>query len=272
MICSTIKKGVVGAGLGAMTLGLLFGTSAPSYVKTAFCRVRATAESRVPIEYKIEEARQQVAALEPAIKQNIEALVRAEIDVRDLDREIALTKANLEQEGREMAGLTDGLKNGRFQLTGGSSYTADEVKADLASRLDQYKRTKEILVVKQATVKEKQQHVAAIRKVLHEMGSQKKALEAKIEGIETRLAQIRATQATNEYTFDTTPLSKAKAAIAELDKKLEVMSRTAEYEGQYVEGGVSVPGIEPGRDICTEVEAELNGTATATSADSQPST
>lgn len=271
MICTTIKKGLVGAGLGVMTLGLLFGTSAPSYVKTAFTRVRATAESNVPIEYKIEEARQQVAALEPAIKESIEALVRAEIDVKDLDKEIALTKANLEKEGREMLTLSEGLKNGRFQLTSGSVYTAEEVKADLASRLEQYKRTKEILAVKEGTIKEKQQHVAAIRKALHEMGSQKKALEAKIEGIESRLAQIRATQATNQFTFDTTPLSKAKATIAELDRKLEIMSRTAEYEGQYVERGVTVEAVEPSRDICAEVEAELHG-GTPPAADSGPST
>jgi chromosome segregation ATPase len=271
MFCTTIKKGLVGAGLGVMTLGLLFGTSAPSYVKTAFTRVRATAENKIPIEYKIEEARQQVAALEPAIKENIEALVRAEVAVEGLNEEIALTKANLDQEGREMLSLSEGLKNGRFQLTGGTAYTAEEVKADLASRLDQYKRTKEILDVKQATLKEKQEHVLAIRKALNEMATQKKALEAKVEGIESRLAQIRATQATNEFTFDTTPLSKAKEAIAELDKKLEVMARTAEYEGQYVERGVTVQVIEPGRDICSEIEAELHGT-TAPTPDSGPST
>jgi DNA repair exonuclease SbcCD ATPase subunit len=271
MICTTIKKGLVGAGLGVLTLGLLFGTSAPSYVKTAFTRVRATAERNVPIEYKIEEARQQVAALEPAIKENIEALVRAEVSVDELNGEIALTRSNLEKEGREMLSLKEGLKEGRFKLTGGTPYTDDEVKADLAGRLDQYKRTKEILVVKESTLKEKQAQVVAIRKALNEMATQKKALEAKIEGIETRLAQIKATQATNEFTFDTTPLSKAKAAIAELDKKLEVMSRTAEYEGQYVERGVSVEVVDPARDICAEVEAELNG-ATPPPAESGPST
>jgi chromosome segregation ATPase len=271
MFCTTIKKGLVGAGLGALTLGLLFGTSAPSYVKTAFCRVRATADRNVPIEYKIEEARQQVAALEPAIKENIETLVRAEVAVEDLNQEIALTRANLDKEGREMLSLKEGLRNGQFKLTGGTAYTDDEVRADLAGRLDQYKRTKEILAVKESTLKEKQSQVVAIRKALNEMATQKKALEAKVEGIETRLAQIRATQATNSFTFDTTPLSKAKAAIAELDKKLEVMSRTAEYEGQYVERGVAVQVVDPARDICAEVEAELDGGA-APQADSGPST
>lgn len=269
-MCTMIKRGVVGAGLGAMTLALLFGTSAPSYVHTAFHRVRATAARQVPIEYKIEEARQQVAALEPAMKQTIEALVRAEVGVKDLNDEIALTKANLDRDGREMLALNEGLKAGKFQLTGGSAYSTDEVKADLASRLEQFKRTKDILLVKERTLVEKQQHVVAIRKALNEMAAQKKALEVKVEGIETRLAQIKATQATNEFTFDTTPLSKAKQAISELDKQLEIMTRTAEYEGQYVERGVAVEVVQPGRDISAEVEAELN--CEAPTAESQPST
>jgi DNA repair exonuclease SbcCD ATPase subunit len=267
-MCTMIKKALVGAGLGALTLGLLFGTSASSYVKTAFQKVRSTAERNVPIEYKIEEARQQVAALEPAMKETIEALVRAEVAVDGLVEEIALTKANLEKEGREMLALNEGLKAGRFQLTGGSAYSAEEVRSDLATRLDQFRRTKEILETKQVTLREKEGHVVAIRKALNEMGSQKKALEAKIEGIESRLAQIQATQATNDFTFDTTPLSRAKKAIAELDKQIEIMSRTAEYEGQYVERGVAIEVVEPGRDISAEVESELNGTP---STESKPS-
>jgi phage shock protein A len=263
-----IKKGLVGAGLGALTLGLLFGTSAPSYVHTAFHRVRSAAERQVPIEYKIEEARQQVAALEPAIKQNIEALVRAEVAVENLNEEIAVTRANLEKEGREMLALNEGLKAGKFKLTSSGGHSADDVKADLACRLDQFKRTKEILAVKEKTLSDKVEHVAAIRKALNEMATQKKALEVKVESIETRLAQIKATQATNEFTFDTTPLSKAKEAIAELDKQLEIMTRTAEYEGQYVERGVAVEVVEPGRDISAEIEAELNTPAV----DAQPST
>ena len=43
MVCSIVKKGLLGAALGAGTLFLVFGTSAPSYIKTAFCKVRQSA-------------------------------------------------------------------------------------------------------------------------------------------------------------------------------------------------------------------------------------
>ncbi|HEX8202929.1 MAG TPA: hypothetical protein VF590_20810, partial [Isosphaeraceae bacterium] len=129
MVCRTVKKAVVGVGLGALALGLLFGTSAPSYVKTAFCRVRQSAQSAVPIQFEIDRARQEIAALEPAIHTNIEALANAEVDVKYLETEIASTQANLDREAKEMVALNEGLKTGRFQLTSGASYSADEVKA-----------------------------------------------------------------------------------------------------------------------------------------------
>jgi phage shock protein A len=260
-MCTMIKKAALGASLGVLTLGLLFGTSATSYVRTAFHRVRSVADQNVPIEYKIDEARQQVAALEPAIREHCQALAQAVYSVERLQGEIQLTQANLEQEGREMMALKDGLQDGRFQLTSGTSYSAEEVRADLSRRLVTYRRTKEILQTQEQTLRQKQESVVALRKALNEMAGQKKELEAKVESIETRLAQIRATQATNEFTFDTTPLSQAKAAIQKLDEELEVMARTAEYEGQYVERGIPVEVVAPGRDICSEVEAELSGSA-----------
>ena len=48
MVCSMVKKGVLGAALGAGTLFLVFGTSAPSYVKTAFHKVRQNVKDSVP--------------------------------------------------------------------------------------------------------------------------------------------------------------------------------------------------------------------------------
>jgi chromosome segregation ATPase len=262
MMCKTIKKGVVGAGLGALVLGVLFGTSAPHYVRTAVHKVRSNAQDRVPIEWKIDEAKQQVAALVPAIHENIEVLARAEVEVDQLREEILVTKANLDLQGREMLALKDAMDNGRTQLTGGISYTGEEIRTDLERRLDQYRRGKEILDSKEETLKVKQGKVEAVRKVLAEMATQKKALETKIEGIESRLHQIEATQATNEYSFDTTPLSQAKATVTELEKQLEVLARQAEYEGQYVEKGVTVT-VEPDRDVLKEIEAEFERSSEA---------
>jgi chromosome segregation ATPase len=257
MVCRTVKKGLVGVGLGALALGLLFGTSAPSYVRTAFSRVRQSAQDAVPIQFEIDRARQEIAALEPAIHDNIEALANAEVDVKYLEREIVASRENLDREAKEMLALNGSLKSGRDVLaSGGGSYSAEEIKADLARRLESYRRGKQILVDKEETLKIRQQNVLAAKKTLNEMAAQKKALTTKVEGIEARLRQIEATQATNEFTFDDTALARAKQTVTELDRKLEVLARVAEQEGRYAEKGIPVP-VETTRDVSKEIEAEF---------------
>jgi len=96
-----VKKAVLGAALSAGALYLAFGTCAPSYVKTAFHRIRHNAKDAVPVQFEIDRARQEIANLEPAIKDNIEILARAEVDVEYLNREIATTEANLGTEKKQ---------------------------------------------------------------------------------------------------------------------------------------------------------------------------
>ena len=67
---------------------------------------------------------------------------------------------------------------------------------------------------------------------------------------------IEATKATNEFDFDDSALARAKQSVADLEKRLEVMDRTAEMEGRFVDSGIPV-SIEPGRDIVKEIDEEF---------------
>ena len=78
MVCSIVKKGLLGAALGAGTLFLVFGTAAPSYVKTAFHKVRQNAKDAVDPQFDIDRARDMIANLKPMVEDNIEKLARAE--------------------------------------------------------------------------------------------------------------------------------------------------------------------------------------------------
>src|SRR6185437_11718574 len=98
MGCSLIKKVLVGTALGAGALYLAFGTSAPSYVKTAFHKVRHNAKSAVPVQFET------------------------------LDREISAMKGNLKTEKTAMKTLQNSLDTGDFRLVGSTTYTAEEVK------------------------------------------------------------------------------------------------------------------------------------------------
>lgn len=257
-MCKMVKKVALGSALGLGTLALLFGTSAPSYVKTAFHKVRHTAKGSVPIQFEIERARQEVEDLEPAIHKNLEALARAEIDVEHLEGEIATTQENLQAEAKTLVALRQHLATGDLKLTGNVSYTAEEIKGELARRLDHYKEIKKILAEKEQTLKLRQQAVLAAREQLNQMRMAKVALLTKIEGIETHLKQVEAAQAANEFSFDDSALARAKQTVAELSKRVEVMARVAEQEGRFSDQGLPLP-VDPGRDILGEIDAEFGG-------------
>jgi peptidoglycan hydrolase CwlO-like protein len=251
-----VKKGIIGAALGAGALALMFGTSAPSYVKTAFHKMRHSVKHSVPIQFDIERARQEVADLEPAIHKSREAVAEADVDIEHLQREIASTRENLADEGRGIVALRNSLDSGNVLRTGGVTYTAEEVKGELARRLDHYNAVKKIVADREETLKIRQKNLVSAKEQLQNLENSKKTLAVKIDGIEARLHQIEATQAANEFNFDESALAQAKKTVADLAKRVEVQARVAEAEGRMA--GKSIPiVIEPSRDILREVDAEF---------------
>lgn len=258
MVCKMVKKGLLGAAVLAGTSFLLFGTSAPSYFRTAFVKARHAAKDAVPIQFEIDRANQQIAQLEPAILNNREELARAEVDVEHLDREVATVRANLARERSQMVALRETLE-GDVKLTGGLTYTADEIKGELARRLDHYRNVSKILADKESTLKARQLAVTAARQKLVEMAHQKRALATKVEEIQARLQAIEATQQQNEFNFDDSALARAKETVTDLEKRLEVKARVAEMEGHF--SGAAIPVLEPGRDVLKEFDEEFGPSA-----------
>jgi chromosome segregation ATPase len=267
MACSMIKKGLLGATLGAGALYLAFGTSAPSYVRTAFHKVRDNVKHSTPVPFEIDRARDQIAELEPAIHDNIENLARAQVEVENLDREIITIRTNLGTEKKVLTALRSSLESGDFKLAGNVTYTADEVKTELKNRWDHFLQVSSYLKDKEETLKARQKAVVAARMQLQQMAAAKQALATKLAGIEARLKMIQTTKESNEFNFDDSALARAKASVADLEKRLDVMARTAEMEGKYSDSGIPVI-IEPSRDVLKEMDAEFGAPEKpATSAD-----
>jgi chromosome segregation ATPase len=256
-----VKKGLLGAALGAGTLFLVFGTSAPSYIKTAFCRMRQSAKDAVPAQFEIDRARDEIAGLTPQIEKNIELLARAEVEAESVEKEIQRIQANLEVEKKTILGLSDSLKKGEFRLTGRVTDTAEEVRCELAARYDHYKNVKQLLAEKEAELKAKQKTIKAAHEQLKNMRAQKSTLLAKLASIEAQLRMIEATQTKNEFHFDDSALSRAKQTVSELEQKLKILARKAEMEGRFSDLGSTSTYVEPGRDVVKEVDAEFGPAA-----------
>lgn len=259
MMCKMAKRGLMATGLGLLTLGLLFGTSAPSYVKTAFHRVRAGAKDAVPVAFEIDRARQQLADLQPAIDQSIESLARAEEDVQELKDELVAFQGNLAHEQKEMLALRASLDTGDYRLTGSVPYTPDEIKADLAGRFDSYLRSKEILKEKEKTLKLREQAVVAARQQLINVQAERRTLQTQIEEIEARYKAIQASQTSDDFAIDdnaSASLARVKETIGNLNRRLNVQARASELKGRFSEKRVPVT-VQPTRDVVREFDSEF---------------
>jgi len=257
MMCSMVKKGLVGAALGTGALFLVFGTSAPSYVRTAFNKVRHNVQGAVPPQFEIDRARQAIEDLKPMFDQNKETLARAEIEVEHLDKEVATIQANLEREQKTIVALRDSIKTGEIRLTSHVKDNEGRAKAELANRLDHYRYTSDLLKQKGDVLEAKRKTIQAAHEQLETLRAQKSMLLAKLANIEARLQKIEVTQSKNDFNFDDSALSRAKKTVSDLEERLDVMARRAEIEGRY--GDLDGPSVyvDPHRDVVKEVDEQF---------------
>jgi DNA repair exonuclease SbcCD ATPase subunit len=155
-----------------------------------------------------------------------------------------------------MQAIRKSLDTGDYRLAGPVRYTEEEVKADLGRRLDSYKTNCRTLESKETTLKAKLKTLAAAEAKLKEMAEAKKALAAKVEGIEATVRMIETTSSGRDFHFDDSALAQAKQSIADLESRLDAMKEQAEIEGKYSDTGIPV-GVEPGRDVVKELDAEF---------------
>jgi len=259
MVCSMVKKGLLGAALGAGTLFLVFGISAPSYVKTAFHRMRQSAKDSIDPRFEIERARTEIASLQPAFDQNKEVLARAEVAAERLQKEIGEVQASLDHQKSTIVAVRDQVKRGDYRLTGHVVGTADEAKARLAHRLDQYRATESVLKEKQELFKAKQQMIESAHSQLETLKTQRQKLLTQLSNIEARLALIEASQSKSEFNFDTSALARAREAVANLEERLDVMAHRVEIDEKYgdIDGRKGATCVDPQRDAVKEVDEAI---------------
>jgi len=257
MMCAMVKKGLVGAALASGALFLVFGTSAPSYVKTAFHKVQHGVKGAIPPQFDIDRAREAINDLKPMFDQNKETLARAEIEVEHLEKEVTTIQANLDREQKTMLSLRDSIRTGDVRLAGHVRGSEGEAKAELAHRLEHYKYTSDLLKQKNSVLQAKRKVIQGAREQLDTLRAQKSDLVARLANIEAKLQLIEATQSKNDFTFDNSALSRAKKTVGELEESLEVMARQAEIEGRY--GDLDGPSayVDPHRDIVKEVDEQF---------------
>ncbi len=234
-----IRKAVKWTLLGAVVLGVVFvaGRGAVgSYLRMAFDEARQEAKNMVPIEWELKRARQMIGRLEPEIEQQVERVIREQIEVAKLQRQLKKNEERLAKCKRDVLRLRDDLESGSAHYVyAGRSFTEEQVRADLANRFGHYKdlegvteKLRKILEIRQRKLDAAQQKVAAMRMA-------KRKLEVEIEHLAARLEMVQVAQTSSSLTVDDSHLSRTRELLEEIETRLDVNEQMLQTKAELVD-------------------------------------
>jgi predicted nucleic acid-binding Zn-ribbon protein len=256
-----VKKVILGgAGAGMLCL-VLFGREAVSYVGTTAGWFKDSVKNSVPVEFEIDRARRMVKDLVPDIRKNMHVIAKEEVEVARLDKQIASAEARQEKDRGDLTRLKADLSTGKdlFQYAG-RSYSAEQVKIDLANRFERFKTHDATLASLKEMHLARQRSLEAARQKLEGMLAAKRQLEVDVEHLEARLKMVEAAQTTSDYKFDDSQLSRAKELVSDLRTRLDVAEKLVNTEG-YLRDEIPLTESAP-ENIVEEVTEYLSGART----------
>ncbi|MGM0489906.1 MAG: hypothetical protein ACQESR_24515, partial [Planctomycetota bacterium] len=122
--------------------------------------------------------------------------------------------------------LKGDLESGNSQFVyAGRSYSAGEVKNDLANRFEHFKTVEATTKQLKQVLRARQNGLNAARQKLENMLAAKRQLAVDIENLEARLKMIRVAQTTSEFTFDDSKLSRTQELVNEIGTRLDVTEK-----------------------------------------------
>lgn len=224
---------LIGVGAG-LVLGLLFGRSAVSYVRTSCGYVAQSVQDSVPIEFQIDRARGMIQDLVPEVRKNMHIIAKEEIEVQRLESQIKELEERQEQEKSHIVRLKTDLASAKDVLRYASrDYTVAEVRTDLANRFDRFKTNDATLASLKEIRGARERSLDAARQKLDGMLVSKRQLQVEVENLEARLQMIAAAQTTSNYQFDDSRLGRVKELVANLRNRLEVAEKLVNAEVSF---------------------------------------
>jgi phage shock protein A len=229
-----IKKTLI-VGSGAALLALVFvGRDAMSYLRTSAGYVADGVRESVPVEFQVDRARGMIQDLVPEVRKNMHVIAKEEVEVRRLDEQIAETRTRLAKDKEELLRLKTDIASGKSEFKYAErTYTADEVKTDLARRFDRYKTGEATLNSLVDIRNARQKSLTAARHKLEGMLASKRQLQVEVENLEARVQMVAAAKATSNYQFDDSRLGRVKELVAGLRDRLEVNEKLVNAEVYY---------------------------------------
>jgi chromosome segregation ATPase len=229
-----IRKTILVAGVALLGGVLLFGRDAISYVSTSVGCLKDSVKNSVPVEFQIERARRMIDELAPEIRKNMGIIAKEEVEVQRLQERIAKAEAQLAKDKEQVVRLKGDLATAKESYTyAGRTYTADDVKTDLARRFERYKTAEATLASLGQLHAARTKSVDAARQKLEAMLAARRQLQVDVENLEAQRQMVAAAQTTSSYCFDDSKLGRVKELISDLRTRLDTDAKLVQAEQEF---------------------------------------
>jgi hypothetical protein len=252
-----IKKALFGVVALGLTTVFLFGRDAASYVGTTYHRLTGAVKESVPVEFQIDRAQAMVRDLEPEIRRSMHVIAKEEVSLEQLNTQIESSEAKTSQDKREILRLQADLgQNQEVYRYASRSYTPDQVKQDLSRRFARFKVSDETLANLKSMRDARERNLDAAQQKLAAMINARRKLEVDVENLRAKHKLVQVAQATSDYQFDESQLSRAKELITDIRTQLDVSAKLANAD---VNVEVEIPLDEASPQDITDQVAEYFG-------------
>lgn len=254
-MCKKISLGVIGLVLVA---GLLFGGRLVPYAQTAYNKIHDAANDRVPVEFQIDAAKQQLKRIGPQIRDMVQKIAIETTEVKRLAADLKRQENLLEQRYNEMMTLRDHLAsdNEYYVATNNRKYARQRVEEDLRHRLAIYKTSEATKKKQEEILKLRQTALQSALDRLDETKAQQRELEVQIENLVARNRMNEVVATASKINIDNSQLAQTQEMVDQIDAKLsaeeEMLNLAPKYFGQIP---VSKSDFDDGVDILKELDA-----------------
>jgi chromosome segregation ATPase len=242
----------VGGGI-VLLLGLLFGSEAVSYARTAFNKTREAVKSNISVEFQLDRARQLIKDLDPEIRRNLHKIAKEEVSIEELRKQREDLENRLSKSEKEILQLNTDLQRGdSTYVYSGKSFNGEQVRNSLESRFTRHKTMKNTSEQLEQILARREQGLAAAQEKLRIMQAERQQLDVQVANLEARLAMVKVAQTASHFSnFDDSALARAREVIKDIDTRIGVDERLTNAETVPV-GEINLDD-QSKRDISEEI-------------------
>jgi hypothetical protein len=254
--------------IGIATLAVVAGlfilnsTHLGSYARTAWKKVKATAQRQVTPEFTLETIRNEIGRLDPEMTNYINTVARQEVELTNLTKEIKENKLTLEKAKDQIWVMNEAMEGGEKVVFLGAlnstPISQERLQSILNQKLTSTKRLQDNVKMQEKVLEAKEAALQSNKEKLMAMKDLKQKLILEADNLEAQLKALQVAETKSEFQLDDSKLSQIKSMLADVRTQIEVRQKEAELKGAFVNDTITVENkVKTEKQLSKEVREFL---------------